>query len=458
MADEWTPESAAYARKFGGGLMQAGTDASPVGHWTQGLARVLQGGVGGYMVGQANEGERAGKQGVADIYSQGLRNNTPQNQLAASLMGNPWGAEHGQKIADQYLQGKNQLANQTAMAGVNHGYAMQQQGSSQQHAERMARQSQQFQVGLPAQQADTRAGIAGKYLPDAAPTSDTYQHYVVGNSFKPEKAETSFDTEASKLMAKRLNENIEAGAKARQSMGDIDRLDEVSKAIGQQGKVADVKLALGPYATALGIPIDGLDAIQSFSSITSRLAPTMRPAGSGATSDYEFKQFLNALPQLSQTDGGRRLVLDQMRAMSAYNDKVAQISEAVIAKKIDRKGADEAIRGLGNPLTLWRQNPAATPPLQPGQQSANPALDATTQVVNSAKQKLQAGQIDPAAVLDAARRQIQNGANAQAVLKRLQDLGVPVPADLMPQQEQAPTGETLPPGQRRRSMQIQGQQ
>lgn len=110
MADYWTPETVASQRKFGTGLMQAGTDASPVGHWTQALARVLQGGVGGYTVGQANEGERQGKQAVADTWQQGLKNGLPIKSIAASLMGNPWGQEQGQDIAMKALQSEAQKA------------------------------------------------------------------------------------------------------------------------------------------------------------------------------------------------------------------------------------------------------------------------------------------------------------------------------------------------------------
>lgn len=67
-------------------LMQAGTDTSPVGHWTQALARVVQGGVGGHMqrkqdtaegerqtaIGEALKGLQGGDQGqVANLANAG---------------------------------------------------------------------------------------------------------------------------------------------------------------------------------------------------------------------------------------------------------------------------------------------------------------------------------------------------------------------------------------------------
>jgi len=103
MDSYWTPSSVNWNRQFGGGLLQQGTDASPVGHWTQALARVLQGGMGGYMMGQANRAESAGKQGVSDIYRQGLERGDGMNKIAAALMGNPFGAEQGQKLGEQYI-------------------------------------------------------------------------------------------------------------------------------------------------------------------------------------------------------------------------------------------------------------------------------------------------------------------------------------------------------------------
>lgn len=99
----WTPESVNQYRGFGQGLMNQGVDSSPVGHWTQALARVLGAGTGAAWTQQANEADRAGKQGVADIYRQGLQSGMPMNKLAAALMDNPWGAERGQQMADRYM-------------------------------------------------------------------------------------------------------------------------------------------------------------------------------------------------------------------------------------------------------------------------------------------------------------------------------------------------------------------
>jgi hypothetical protein len=99
----WTPESVSYGRTLGKQLIGQGLDSSPVGHWTQALGRVLQAGSGAAWNQQANEGERAGNQAVAQIYKQGLERGLPINQIAADLMGNPFGQQQGQQLAQQHM-------------------------------------------------------------------------------------------------------------------------------------------------------------------------------------------------------------------------------------------------------------------------------------------------------------------------------------------------------------------
>lgn len=182
------------------------------------------------------------------------------------------------------------------------------------------------------------------------------------------RSESAFDKEAASAQAKRLNEAVDAGNKARVMQGDLMQLRELSGRIGNQGATADIKKAIGPYANALGIDVANLSDIEAFSSVISKLAPGMRPPGSGATSDFEFRQFLNSLPQMSQTPQGRQIILDQLDALSNYQAAVGDISDRVLNRELDRKQAQEEIRKLGNPLELWRNmngQQAAPSPLAP---------------------------------------------------------------------------------------------
>lgn len=392
----WTPESVDFAKKFGAGQMKEGIDSSPVGHWTQAIARVLQAGSGAAWNQQGMEAERAGNAGVADIYSKGLSGGTPIKQIAAQLMGNPFGMNEGQGIA------KAVIANEVK-------------------GPEKTNDIKNYERGL------------------VDPKFNEYQ-IAQKQASRPQvnidqKGETSFASESSKALVKRLTDNVEQGQAARTQQGDLERLSELGSAIGTQGAAAQVKAALGPYANALGIQIEGLNEIQAFTGIVSKLAPTMRPPGSGATSDFEFKQYLAALPQLAQTTEGRKLILDQMGAMINHKAAVGEISERVLAGEIDRKQADAAIRKLGNPLSLWRRGPQALPPSAPAapqQPGQAPIMQMGNQIADQVKQQVQAGQMDPAAVVARLKAQLPPEKVAQA----LQMLGIPVPSDLMAPQPQ----------------------
>jgi hypothetical protein len=389
----WTPESVQYGRGLGGQLVKQGVDTSPVQHWTQALARVLQAGSGAAWSQQANEGEQAGKQGVADIYRQGLNRGDGMNKIAAALLGNPFGADDGQKLAQQHmmLQAKGP---ELTDAQRNFAYGVKNPDFAKREIE--LKQASRPQVNI------------------------------------DQKGETTFASESAKATVKRLDENIQQGQTARAQGADIDRLDELSMSIGTQGAAAQIKAALGPYANALGIKIDGLDEVQAFTGIVSKLAPLMRPPGSGATSDFEFRQYLAALPQLAQTVEGRKLILDQMRALNNHKVAVGEISERVIAGEIDRKSADAEIRKLGNPLGLWRQKPEALPPTpQAAPQQGAPVVNMGNQIIEQGRQMIQSGQINPQAAIESAMRAIENGVDRSAVIQRLQTLGIPVPFELM---------------------------
>lgn len=94
-----SPDDVAMQRKLAMSLMQQGTSAEPVGHWTQALARVLQGGVGGMYQDTARQGEKQGTQGIVDML-QGQQNPTP-----VQLLSNPWTREAGMKTLVQSAKG-----------------------------------------------------------------------------------------------------------------------------------------------------------------------------------------------------------------------------------------------------------------------------------------------------------------------------------------------------------------
>jgi hypothetical protein len=93
-----SPEQVASRRKIAQAMIGKGTDTSPVGHWTQALARVVQGGIGGYSQDSADEGEREGRRQANMTFTKALTNKAPMKDVATALMGNPYSEETGQNL------------------------------------------------------------------------------------------------------------------------------------------------------------------------------------------------------------------------------------------------------------------------------------------------------------------------------------------------------------------------
>jgi hypothetical protein len=84
-----SPDDVSQSRRMAQMLMQQGMSTEPVGHWTQALARVLQGGVGGMYQSQAKTGEQQGNASIAAMLQGG---GTPD---VSTLIQNPWTRDIG---------------------------------------------------------------------------------------------------------------------------------------------------------------------------------------------------------------------------------------------------------------------------------------------------------------------------------------------------------------------------
>jgi hypothetical protein len=81
-------------------MMGQGMETTSVAHPLQALARVAQGGLGGYMAGSADRQEEAGRAGAHDRLMKALAGGTPPNlETSAELMNDPWLSEGGSRLA-----------------------------------------------------------------------------------------------------------------------------------------------------------------------------------------------------------------------------------------------------------------------------------------------------------------------------------------------------------------------
>lgn len=136
-----TPTDVDQRRKLAQALMQQGTDASPVGHWTQGLARVLQGGMGGYYGRTASDAEKEGIASRGAFMQQAMKD--PKAAATAGIT-DPWTTDAAMAMGNTAIQQDFARSQQAA----SQSFARQQQAGSQAHAERMAAIQHELQLKL----------------------------------------------------------------------------------------------------------------------------------------------------------------------------------------------------------------------------------------------------------------------------------------------------------------------
>lgn len=170
-----------------------------------------------------------------------------------------------------------------------------------------------------------------------------------------QRGDSAFATKAGQVQAERFDKLVQAGHDAQGMVANMEALKEIGSRIAT-GKTAQITEALGPYAEMFGVKIDGLDDLQAFKAIVAKMAPTMRAPGSGATSDFEMRQFLEALPGLGKTPGGNEIISNTLTALSEHRIASAEIGSRALAGEITPREAEKQLRALPDPMTLWRKS------------------------------------------------------------------------------------------------------
>lgn len=183
--------------------------------------------------------------------------------------------------------------------------------------------------------------------------------------------ENAFQKSFGETQAKRYSGLIEQGDQASGLLGDVEALRELGTQI-ETGKGAQAIASLGPYARALGIDIEGLEAAEAYNAVVARLAPRLRVPGSGAQSDFELQQFMRSLPSLGNTPGGNAVIANTLEGVAQNQRAAADIARSAGMGEITRQEADKRLQALPDPFTAWRQQNGRSPV----QDSAVPAQQA----------------------------------------------------------------------------------
>jgi hypothetical protein len=168
------------------------------------------------------------------------------------------------------------------------------------------------------------------------------------------RAEGAFAKKGGELMAQRFDDIVQRGGRAKDMLGNISALRDIGSQI-ETGKIAEWQAALGPYADALGVTIDGLGPMQAYRSVVAKMIPDMRVPGSGTTSDYDARKFAESLPSLGNTPEGNALIQDTFEAFADAQIRAADIASRALSGEIDPREAERMIRELPDPLAAWKE-------------------------------------------------------------------------------------------------------
>ncbi|ATJ90454.1 hypothetical protein HK16_01115 [Acetobacter senegalensis] len=165
---------------------------------------------------------------------------------------------------------------------------------------------------------------------------------------------SEFQKKSDDEAATRIGGYIAEGAQAPALIGQLQQLSDLSRNIGT-GKGAQFMAAVGPYAQALGVNVKGLDQQQAFTALVDRMAPQMRPVGSGSSSDTDVRMFMNSLPQLGNTDRGNQIIAGTMQALQQNKVQAADIAAQAQRGQISWQDAESQIRKLPNPYEQFKK-------------------------------------------------------------------------------------------------------
>jgi hypothetical protein len=152
------------------------------------------------------------------------------------------------------------------------------------------------------------------------------------------------NTELEKLDAQQIAAMSAKATSANEFARTASAIDTLLKG---KGGGAVVKVG-SDIATALGLPSDTASANALATAFQTRAATQVRAAGSGSTSDIEFKAYLSVFPSLANTEQGRTLMAKGLQAFAERDALIEQKARELFAeKKYSARAIAEYDRSLG---------------------------------------------------------------------------------------------------------------
>ena len=143
---------------------------------------------------------------------------------------------------------------------------------------------------------------------------------------QPAQTNVNVSPETSLMRAdsKTLEAINEGQGQARSLISLLDRAERAVRAV-PEGQAARFLPAIGQTLASFGVQVPGTSEAEILNALTNQLAGLQRIPGSGATTDYETRLYLQAVPRLGNTRDGNLALLDMGRRLARRRIEEAAI-------------------------------------------------------------------------------------------------------------------------------------
>jgi len=148
---------------------------------------------------------------------------------------------------------------------------------------------------------------------------------------------------------KQLADARRAGAAMRTDLADTERFARLQEERGTGGLMAL------PFAPQIAAAFD--PEVDEMNEISARLTPAQRPAGSGATSDFEQRLYGRSVPSPSRTEQGNTAVINRGRSRAGEAQLRSEFLDSYASRNGTLQGAEQAWNNAYDPPPVARSSP-----------------------------------------------------------------------------------------------------
>lgn len=216
-------------------------------------------------------------------------------------------------------------------------------------------------------------GVPLYFGPDGKPASLGPQ-----TSVSIQGGESQFDKTVGEGQGKMFLGLAEDGPQAKADLGNIQQLRGAIATL-PGGFLGGAQAIANQYGIKLG---ENAGNLEYANAILSKLTPAQRQGMPGAASDRDVQMFRDALPKLSNTPEGNKLILDTMEALANQRLEQARIATLVTTNQMNRQDGMKALQALPDPFAGLKA--AIGPREAPKQGGIVPAAPQATQAAPGA--------------------------------------------------------------------------